>query len=74
MARFHRRGRNGKELFYRNDDKMMAVGIESEPGFSPGIPALLFEGRYLSGLAVREPHSGYDWQFDTINWFDRLVV
>jgi Tol biopolymer transport system component/predicted Ser/Thr protein kinase len=39
--------RNGRELFYRNGDKMMAVDISSESGFSAGTPRMLFEGAYL---------------------------
>jgi eukaryotic-like serine/threonine-protein kinase len=38
--------RNGRELFYRNGDKMMAVDITTQPGFAPGKPRMLFEGRY----------------------------
>jgi eukaryotic-like serine/threonine-protein kinase len=38
---------NGHELFYRNGDKMMAVDISSQPGFSAGKPRMLFEGHYL---------------------------
>ena len=37
---------NGKELFYRNGDQMMAVDISSQPTFTVGKPRLLFEGRY----------------------------
>ena len=42
---------NGREVFYRNGDKMMAVPIESNAtSLSAGTPALLFEKRYaLSG-------------------------
>ena len=39
--------RNGRELFYRNGDKMMAVDITTRPAFSAGKPRLLFEGRYV---------------------------
>jgi hypothetical protein len=39
--------RNGKELFYRSGDKMMAVDITTQPGFAVGKPRKLFEGRYL---------------------------
>jgi serine/threonine-protein kinase len=39
--------RNGRELFYRNGNKMMAVAIETEPELSVGTPKLLFEGRFL---------------------------
>ncbi len=41
--------RDGRELFYRNGDKMMAVAIETEPDISVGTPRLLFEGRFLPG-------------------------
>jgi Tol biopolymer transport system component len=43
---------SGRELFYRNGDKMMAVDIEVSPAFRPGRPKLLFEGRYQA--------NGYD--------------
>jgi len=39
--------RNGRELFYRNGDKMMAVDIATQPGFAAGKPRMLFEGPYL---------------------------
>ncbi len=39
--------RNGRELFYRNGDKMMAVEIATEPSFSAGNPKMLFEGSYV---------------------------
>jgi Tol biopolymer transport system component len=39
--------RNGRELFYRSGDRMMAVEIVTQPSFSAGRPKLLFEGRYL---------------------------
>jgi Tol biopolymer transport system component len=35
--------RSGREIFYRNGDKMMAVPIETEPSFRAGKPSLLFE-------------------------------
>jgi serine/threonine-protein kinase len=37
---------NGRELFYRSGDKLMAVDIATQPGFSAGKPRVLFEGRY----------------------------
>jgi Tol biopolymer transport system component len=41
---------NGRELFYRNGDKLMAVPIEMKPSFKAGNPRVLFEGPYfLSG-------------------------
>jgi Tol biopolymer transport system component len=36
--------RNGRELFYRSGDKMMAVDIATQPGFSASTPRMLFEG------------------------------
>ena len=38
---------NGKELFYRSADKMMAVDIATQPSFTFGRPRMLFEGPYL---------------------------
>ncbi len=38
---------NGRELFYRSGDKMMAVEITTQPSFIPGKPKVLFEGQYL---------------------------
>ncbi len=39
--------RNGRELFYRNGDKMMAVDIAAQPSFTAGKPRMLFEGHYV---------------------------
>ena len=38
--------RDGRELFYRNGDKMMAVEIASGATFVAAKPRVLFEGRY----------------------------
>ncbi len=38
---------NGKELFYRSGEKMMAVEITAKPTFSVGKPKMLFQGPYL---------------------------
>ncbi|MGD0957207.1 MAG: protein kinase [Candidatus Acidiferrales bacterium] len=38
--------RNGRELFYRNGNKMMAVDVTAQPSFSAGKPRVLFEGQY----------------------------
>jgi serine/threonine protein kinase len=37
----------GRELFYRNGDKMMAVNVTTQGTFSAGKPTVLFEGRYV---------------------------
>ena len=39
--------RNGRELFYRSGDKMMAVDIATQPSFAAGKPRMLFEGPYV---------------------------
>jgi Tol biopolymer transport system component/tRNA A-37 threonylcarbamoyl transferase component Bud32 len=49
--------RDGKELFYRSDARMMTVAISTETGLAPGKPRLLFEGRYEMGSG---PGSNYD--------------
>jgi len=38
---------NGRELFYRSGNKMMAVEITTQPSFSAGRPRMLFEGQYV---------------------------
>ncbi len=38
---------NGRELFYRSGDKMMAVDITTQLGFAAGNPRMLFEGQYV---------------------------
>jgi eukaryotic-like serine/threonine-protein kinase len=43
---------NGQELFYRNGDKMMAVDITTQRGFSIGQPRMLFQGSYVSTLGT----------------------
>jgi Tol biopolymer transport system component/predicted Ser/Thr protein kinase len=40
--------RNGKELFYRTGNKLMAVDVATQPSFSAGKPHMLFEGQYFS--------------------------
>ncbi len=38
--------RNGRELFYRNGNKMMSADIATRPSFAAGTPKMLFEGQY----------------------------
>jgi serine/threonine protein kinase len=40
--------RSGRELFYRNGTKLMAVTIETTPAFSAGEPRVLFDGPFAS--------------------------
>ena len=51
---------DGRDLFYRNGDRMMAVAIETEPELSVGTPRLLFEGRFLPVLSGDDPGGSYD--------------
>jgi len=37
---------NGRELFYRSGDKMMAVDIATQPAFTVSKPRMLFDGLY----------------------------
>ena len=39
---------NGRELFYRNRDKMMSVDISTQPIFSASKPRMLFQGPYAA--------------------------
>jgi len=43
--------RNGKELFYRSGEKMMAVAVTTQPAFQPSKPQLLWEARYAHGMS-----------------------
>jgi eukaryotic-like serine/threonine-protein kinase len=47
--------RNGRELFYRNGDKMMAAAVETRPVFAAAKPKVLFEGHYETGIYAFEP-------------------
>ncbi|HXQ25319.1 MAG TPA: protein kinase [Candidatus Acidoferrales bacterium] len=48
---------NGRELFYRNGNRMMAVDIGTQSGFAVGKPRMLFEGPYLkNGVGYARPN------------------
>jgi len=54
--------RDGRELFYRNDTRFMAVAIASQPTFTPKAPVMLFDGTYNlrsdSGVSFAvDPHT-----------------
>jgi serine/threonine-protein kinase len=38
--------RNGREIFYRNDDRMMVVEVNAQPQFSASPPRVLFVGAF----------------------------
>ena len=39
--------RNGRELFYRNGEAVLAVSILTDPSFTAGNPEVLFENYYV---------------------------
>lgn len=43
--------RDGREIFYRNAEKMMVVPVELSAGFRPGKPQLLWTADYMHGLS-----------------------
>jgi serine/threonine-protein kinase len=49
--------RNGRELFYRDGNRMMAVDIAAGPSFSAGRPHVLFQGQYEPTLVT---NANYD--------------
>ncbi len=40
--------RDGRELFYRSGDAVVAVPVKTDPGFSFDAPRILFRGAYVS--------------------------
>ena len=45
--------RNGRELFYRSGDALMAVPVQTSSGFAAGNPTPLFKGQYVVGPGGR---------------------
>jgi serine/threonine-protein kinase len=43
--------RDGKEIFYRNEDKMVAVAVTTGPPFRAGKPVVLWEEPYSHGMS-----------------------
>ncbi len=79
--------RNGRELFYRAGEKMMAVPVQIEPTFTAGTPQLLFSGRYRSVtrgrsydvhpdgerfVMIQPPAEGSTHLVVVLNWFEEL--
>ena len=78
----------GQELFYRNGEAMMVVGIKTEPTFTAGRPVVLFTGRYSTSGAVvnydvspdgqrflmikAEEEEGLGQIHVVLNWFEEL--
>jgi dipeptidyl aminopeptidase/acylaminoacyl peptidase len=76
---------DGRQLFYRNGDKMMAVEVRTEPTFRTSKPTVLFEGRYGNGYDVSadgkrflmvKPAGAQQAPTDqlnvVLNWFEEL--
>jgi serine/threonine-protein kinase len=42
--------RDGREIFYRDGDRMMVIAVSNEPAFAAEKPAVLFEGRFSGPL------------------------
>ncbi len=51
---------DGKELFYRNEDRVMAASVQTGPSFQAQTPTLLFEGPYLNGTTLAGGSVNYD--------------
>ena len=56
---------DGKEIFYRNGTKMMAVAVSTQPSFQAGRPQSLWEGDYMFG-----PSSGCGIKGTTTTSYD----
>jgi serine/threonine-protein kinase len=53
---------DGRELFYRSGDAVMAVTVKADPTFSLETPRILFRGTYVSsGIDVRAPEESNPW-------------
>jgi serine/threonine protein kinase len=42
--------RSGREIFFRNEDKMMSTPVETQPTFKAGTPRMLFQGGSYLGV------------------------
>jgi hypothetical protein len=75
---------DGRQLFYRYADQMMAVPVAAGPSFSAGKPRLLFEGRYAGGydvspdgrrflmIRIEEESADKTELHVVLNWFEEL--
>jgi hypothetical protein len=77
---------NGREIFYRIDDKMMSVDVITSPTLQLSSPRLLFEARYAYGAGITisnydisrdgqrfimvKPESGAGRLNVMLNWFE----
>jgi eukaryotic-like serine/threonine-protein kinase len=56
--------RDGRELFYRSGNKMMAVPVDTDAHFMAGKAAQLFEGRYWTNTLAGVPNGSFDVSLD----------
>jgi Tol biopolymer transport system component len=79
---------NGKEIYYRSGNRMMAVPVTTRPSFDRGRPIALFEGAFVQGAAglpeydvapdgrflMMRPVAGSEARqlHVVLNWFDEL--
>jgi hypothetical protein len=59
---------NGKELFYRSGNKMMAAEVAAHPSFAVGQARLLFEGTYATVAKRVSEGAGYDVSSDGLRF------
>jgi eukaryotic-like serine/threonine-protein kinase len=52
---------DGRELFFRNGDAVMAVPVKTDPAFSPGSPQTLFQGTYVSSILSYDDWNQATW-------------
>jgi serine/threonine protein kinase/Tol biopolymer transport system component len=76
--------RTGRELFYSNGNKVMAVAVETMPTFHAGRPRTLFEGQFLEAydsdldgkrflMIKRDPAEyGPERLNVVLNWFEEV--
>jgi Tol biopolymer transport system component len=55
---------DGRELFYRNGDAVMAVSVRMEPDFNLETPRTLFRGAYLDLSGLQTPLLINSWDID----------
>jgi serine/threonine-protein kinase len=67
--------RDGRELFYRVGDKMMAVAVTTQVGFKAAKPQLLWEGHYSHGMSSScGPPGATSANYDVTNDGQRFLM
>jgi hypothetical protein len=47
---------DGRELFYRQDERLIAVSVGTTPSLEVGLPRVLFEGNYVHDGGPNTPN------------------